>query len=63
MSGYVAIWKGKRAEIYAETIFQAKQQAMAEFVKAAGRKKVKSEDVYVVLAETNGAPVVHSPDF
>jgi hypothetical protein len=63
MSGYVAFWKGKRAEVYADTIYKAKQQAAAEFVKTAGRKKVKPEDIVVILAETDGVPVVHTPDF
>ncbi len=54
MNGYIAFYKGKRIEVYAETIFAAQQEAAKKF------KVKKSYDVVVVLAEKNGQPVVHS---
>jgi hypothetical protein len=53
MNGYVAIYKGKRIEVYAETSYKAQMKA-AELFKAK-----KSYDVTVMLAEKNGETVTH----
>jgi len=63
MNGYVAFWGSRRVEVLADTLYQAKEKAVAEFGKGSSRKKVKSHDVTVMLAEVNGVPVVHTPDF
>jgi hypothetical protein len=53
MNGYVAFYKGKRIEVYAETSYKAQLKA-AELFKAK-----KSYDVTVMLAEKNGETVTH----
>jgi len=55
MNGYIAFYKGKRAEIYAETSIAARDKAAANF------KARKAYDVTVVLAEKNGAQIAHDP--
>jgi hypothetical protein len=60
MNGYIAFYRGARIEIYAETKMDALRQAQIIFQKAHPRRKIKSWDVTVALAETNGEPVIHS---
>lgn len=55
--GYVAFYKGKRAEVYANSTYEAQQKA-AKLLKAK-----KEWEVTVMLAEKNGTPVVHTPTF
>ena len=57
MNGYVAFYKGKRIEVYAETKYAAQQEAAKQF------KAKKSYDVTVVLAEKDGQEVIHTADF
>lgn len=66
MNGYVAFYKGKQMDIYAETSFAAQEDAAKKF------KAKKSYEVSVVLAETDvamkdgkpvGTQVVHAPLF
>jgi hypothetical protein len=57
MNGYIAIYKGKRIELYAESTYQAQRKA-AEVFRA---KKTYEVDVY--LAEVNGATVEHTASF
>jgi hypothetical protein len=53
--GYVAFFGGKRHELYAESLWDAKQKAIAHF-----RPRKKQEHmVSVVLAEVDGEPVTH----
>ena len=59
MNGYIALWKGQRTEVYAGSLYGAKLAAIAEFEKTSGRRKVKSHDVSVYLAEKNGEQVTH----
>jgi len=54
MNGYVAFYRAKRIEVYAETSLAAQQKA-AELFKAK-----KAYEVTVVLAEKDGAAVVHT---
>lgn len=63
MNGYVAFYAGSRLELYAASLYEAKQQAIALFGNQCKRKKVKPEQVTVWLAEIDGSPVVHRPDF
>jgi len=53
MNGYVGFYKSKRAEVYADTIYQAQLKLAAMF------KAKKSWEVHVVLAEKNGEQVTH----
>ena len=53
MNGYVAIYRGKRIEVLAETSYQAQLKAAALF------KARKAFEVSVMLAEKLGVPVVH----
>ena len=59
MCGYIAIWNGKRIEVYADTSYQAQCEAEKEFQKGT-RKKVKGYDITVVLCEKDGEQVIHS---
>jgi len=55
MNGYIAFYKNRKIEVYAETSYEAQQKA-AEIFKAK-----KSYQVTVVLAEKDGQQVVHKP--
>jgi len=57
MNGYIAFYKGKRIEVYADTKYNAQQEAAKQF------KAKKSYDVTVVLAEKDGQEVIHTADF
>ena len=57
MNGYIAFYKGKRAEVYANTSYEAQQKAAALF------KAKKRYEVSVMLAEKEGQQVVHAPMF
>jgi len=61
VNGYVCFWNGERCEVHAETMFAAKDKAIAEFQRQAGRKRVKGHMVSVVLGERDGEQVVHDP--
>ena len=56
-NGYVAFYKGKRIEVYADTKYQAQQLAAKHF------KAKKEWEVNVVLAEVDGKPYVQSTAF
>lgn len=59
MNGYKAFYASKTADIYAEDMFKAKQQAIAHFKVP----KSKQHMVSVVLCEKEGQQVTHTPDF
>ena len=63
MNGYICMWKGKRCEVHACTTYAAQQQAISEFKKVAGRRKVKGSDITVVLCEKDRKQVTHAPLF
>lgn len=54
MNGYVAFYRGKRTEVYANTSYEAQQKAALHF------KAKKSYEVTVMLAEKDGKPVTHT---
>lgn len=57
MNGYIAILNGKKIEVYAESLYAAKQKAIAEL-------KPKKRDLgllSVMLAEKDGETVTHPP--
>lgn len=54
MNGYIAFYRNKKCEVYANTSYEAQQKA------AALLKVRKTYEVTVVLAEKNGQPVIHS---
>lgn len=56
MNGYIAFYRGKRVEVYAATSYEAQQKAAA-LLKV---KPQKSYEVTVMLAEIDGAAIVHS---
>lgn len=57
--GYIGFYSGKQIEIYADNLYDAKMKAIAAF-----KVKKKNENmVAVVLAEKDGEPVEHTPDF
>ena len=55
MNGYIAFYRGRQIEVYAESSYQAQQKAAAIF------KTKKSYEVTVVIAEKDGEQVTHSP--
>lgn len=57
MNGYICIYRGKRAEVYAGSSFEAQQKAAVQF------KAKKGWEVTVILAEKSGEPVIHTPNF
>lgn len=57
MNGYIAFYRGRKIEVYAETSFEAQTKAAAEF------KAKKSYEVTVMLCEKAGEQVVHAPMF
>lgn len=57
MNGYLAFYKGKQLEVYADSSYAAQQKAAAQF------KAKKSYDVVVVLVEKNGVPASAVPVF
>ncbi|MCA6372266.1 MAG: hypothetical protein IM631_12875 [Cytophagales bacterium] len=59
MNGYKAFFNGKETDIYADSLYQAKQKAI-EFFKPA---KSKAHMVHVHLCELAGKQVVHVADF
>ena len=59
MNGYICFWGSERFEVYAETLLQATDKAVAA-AQATTRRKVKPYDVTAVLAELNGEQVTHS---
>ena len=63
MNGYIAFWRGERAEVYAKGMSEAKDAAVTEFTRwngVVGARKVKRYEVAVVLAEVDGKTVEHS---
>lgn len=57
MNGYIAFYKGKTIEVYANTSYEAQQKAAAEL------KAKKTYEVAVVLATRGDEQVIHTPDF
>ncbi len=60
MNGYICFWNQDKVEVCAKTSYGAQQSALAMFQKNT-RKKVKSYDIHVVLAEQDEKPVSHHP--
>ena len=56
-NGYIAMYKGKQVEVYAETSYQAQQKAAQIF------KAKKSYEISVYLCEKDGKEVTHTADF
>jgi hypothetical protein len=61
MNTYGAGWKDKQVVVEAETTYQAQQLALPLFQAMAGRQKVKSHDIWVMLMKLNGVDYVHQP--
>jgi len=57
MCGYIAMYKGKKIEVYADSIYEAQLKAAKIF------KAKKSYEVSVYLCEVNGQEVIHSATF
>ena len=54
---YIAFYRGKQVEVKADTSLEAQRLAAHYW------RVKRSYDVTVVLAETAGQPVIHTPDF
>lgn len=57
MKGYIAFYRNKRIEVYADSAYEAQCKA-ASILKAK-----KSYEVTIVFAEKNGVPVTHNASF
>ena len=55
MNTYVAMYRGKRETVEANTTYEAQKKAAVIF------KAKKSYEVIVILAEKNGKQVIHNP--
>lgn len=56
-NGYKAFYREKEIEVYANSSFEAREKAAGIF------KAKKNYEVFVVLCEKDGEPVVHVADF
>jgi hypothetical protein len=56
MNGYIAFYAGKKYELYAASLYNAKVQALAYFQPP----KSKAHMVSVMLAEIDGKEVIHT---
>jgi hypothetical protein len=56
MNGYVFFFNGKRFELQADDLYDAKQRAIAHFKP----RKSQAHMVHGMLAEKGGQPVVHT---
>lgn len=56
-NGYMAFYRGKSIEVYADSSYHAQEEAARIF------KAKKSYEVTVMLCEKDGAEVVHIADF
>lgn len=54
MNGYLAFYKGKKIEVYANSSYEAQRKAALAF------RARKEYDVTIVLCEKEGVQVVHS---
>jgi hypothetical protein len=52
MNGYIALYKGKQIEVFANTSYEAQQKASTQF------KAKKSHEVSVYLCELQGKQVI-----
>ena len=59
MNTYGAGWKDLSIVVEAETTYEAQQKAVPLLQAMAGRKKVKSYEVWVMIMKNNGVDVVH----
>lgn len=59
MNGYIAFYGNKQHEVYADSLYGAKQKAIKELKVP----KSKEHMVSVYLAEKEGKPVTHVADF
>ena len=57
MNGYIFFYAGKRVELRADTLLEAKAKALAHFKPTARRAHM----VHGLLAEIDGEAVTHSP--
>lgn len=57
MNGYLAFYKEKQMEVYAETSFEAQKKATKAF------KAKKQYEVIVHLCEKDGKEIIHRADF
>jgi hypothetical protein len=60
-NGYIAIYNGKKAEIYAGSLWEAKKEAVDVNGPFGGVPLTKWNSVAIMLAEKDGKPVVHDP--
>ena len=57
MNGYIAMYRGKKIEVYADSSYEAQQKAAKEF------KAKKSYEVSVYLCEKQDQTVLQSTSF
>lgn len=63
MNGYLAFFREKKIEVYADTIFDAEKKAIAEIERTLKPRGYKWKyDVHVYLCEKDGQQVTHVAD-
>jgi len=60
MNGYICYYENSTCEVRANTPVGAQDVAIAIFQKKYPRKKIKTYQITVMLAEKGGTPVVHT---
>jgi hypothetical protein len=69
MNGYIAFYINSTnnfsdtTEVFAQTLFEAKEQATNKFKEKHPRRKIQSHHITVMLAQKEGIPVIHTADF
>ena len=62
MNGYIGYWKNQKFEVMANSSYEA-QTKLVPIIQATNRKKVKSYEIAIMLAEKDGKQVTHLPLF
>lgn len=62
MNAYACFWKGQKVIVNSDTTYHAQQLAVSEFKRVAGRRKVASHDITVMLVEKDNKEVTHNPN-
>lgn len=58
MNGYICFFNGRKVEVYADTVMEAKELAIGHFKPRRSQRHMIS----IVLAEKDGEPVTYSPN-
>ena len=60
MNGYICYYENSTCEVRANTTVGAQDVAIAVFLKMHPRKRIKTHQITVVLAEKGSTPTIHT---